>query len=160
MTIEPYPSSGYKDTTEGEYAINPVDGHYNMPPNGYLFETPEGGTFPTGDPSFTDWHELEPVFCQNWTLESWLDNGDGHLSPSDQIDMFRIEPPDPDPYWFHVEWVNPAPVAGDGIPDMMATWKEDVPEFPLGSVAPIALIAVVVYIWWVTRRKSARSRLG
>ena len=28
-----------------------------------------------------------------------------------------------------------------------------VPEFPLGSVAPIALIAAIAYIWWVTRRK-------
>jgi len=29
-----------------------------------------------------------------------------------------------------------------------------VPEFPLGSVAPIALIAAVAYIWWVTKRKT------
>ena len=28
-----------------------------------------------------------------------------------------------------------------------------VPEFPLGSIAPIALIAAIAYIWWVTRRK-------
>ena len=31
-----------------------------------------------------------------------------------------------------------------------------VPEFPLGSVAPIALIAVVAYIWWVTKRKTQK----
>jgi hypothetical protein len=129
------------------------DGHYNLPPDAVVFETPTGGTFPTGDPRFTDWHQLEPVACPDWTLESWEDNGDGKLSPSDQIDMYQIDPPDPDKYWFHVEWVNPEPVAGDGIADMMAIEKPPVPEFPLGSVAPIALIAAVAYIWWVTRRK-------
>jgi hypothetical protein len=32
-----------------------------------------------------------------------------------------------------------------------------VPEFPLGSVAPIALIAAIAYIWWVTKRKTREA---
>jgi len=126
------------------------DGIYNLPLGAVVFETPPGGMFPTGDPIGTDWHELEPVFCQDWSLESWEDNGDGHLSPSDQIDMALS--PTGAISWFHVEWVNPNPAPGDGIADMVG-FAKDVPEFPLGSVAPIALIAAVAYIWWVTRRK-------
>ncbi len=91
-------------------------------------------------------------------MESWIDNGDGKLSPSDQIDMFRIEPPQPgpDPTWFHVEWVSPAPVAGDGLPDMMVTEKLPTPEFPLGAEAALGMgfMVVVVCVWLRNRRKN------
>ena len=143
---------GYTEALAGDkYRINPIDGHYNMPSNGYLFEQFTGSTWPPGDPRFTDWHELEPMYCETWTLESWIDNGDGKLTPSDQIDMTRAS--DSKNFDFHVEWVNPYGTAGDGVADLFVTKKEPVPEFPLGSVAPIALIAAVAYIWWVTRRK-------
>jgi hypothetical protein len=42
---------------------------------------------PILDPICTDWHELYPEYCLEWHLSSWEDNGDGFLSPSDQIDM-------------------------------------------------------------------------
>jgi hypothetical protein len=39
------------------------------------------------DPICTWWHEIYPDYCEWWHLHSWEDNGDGMLSPSDQIDM-------------------------------------------------------------------------
>jgi len=39
------------------------------------------------DPICTWWHELYPEYCEEWHLTSWEDNGDGLLSPCDQIDM-------------------------------------------------------------------------
>jgi hypothetical protein len=133
------------------------NGHYGLPENSYLFDAM---TDPFvydwyKNPITSDWHELEPIYCQEWTLESWTDNGDGRLSESDQIDMVLIGGSG-DKEWFHVEWVRPDPYdvwPNDGVVDLIVTWKEPVPEFPLGSVAPIALIAAVAYIWWVTRRK-------
>ncbi len=144
-------NSGYQDTSGEKYLINPVDGHYNTPQDAMFLEQYQGSTWPTGDPTGSDWHELEPVYCTDWTMESFNDNGDGVLSPSDQVDMMRSS--DPEPIWFHVEWTNPYGTAGDGIADMWVTLKPDIPEFPLGSVAPLALIAAVAYIWWVSRRK-------
>ncbi len=114
-------NSFYQDPTGAQYLINPVHGHYNKPIFYYLFEQWSGSTFPTGDPTGSDWHELEPNLCDGWTMESWDDNGDGILSPSDQIHMFQIDPPDPNIYWFHVEWVSPVPVAGDGVGDLLVT---------------------------------------
>jgi len=131
LTVGLWPDSGYVDATNTKYAINQVDGHYNMPPNGCLFETPVGGMFPTGDPTGSDWHELEPSYCEQWSLESWTDNGDGVLSPSDQIAMIRASAVEP--VWFHVEWVSPAPVAGDGIAEMFVTEKILPPIPPLAS---------------------------
>jgi len=40
------------------------------------------------DPVSTQWHELHPNFSKRYHLTSWEDtNGDGKLSPSDQIEM-------------------------------------------------------------------------
>jgi hypothetical protein len=55
-------------------------------------------------PLGTQWHELYPVFCTNYTLTSWEDNGDGVLSPSDQIDMYQK--PDGEVRWYHVDEVT------------------------------------------------------
>jgi hypothetical protein len=145
---------GYTEALAGDkYAANGIDGHYNMPPNGVTFDNTYAGSasFPGGDPTGSEWHEIEPILCTYYTMTGWTDNTDGKLSPSDQ---FVLTPnAGGDPREFHVEWVNPDGEAGDGVPDLLATEKEIVPEFPLGSVAPIALIAAVAYIWWVTRRK-------
>jgi len=135
-------------------AENPIpvdvvfDGHYNLPPGGHTMDAM--GFFPPPAPIGSDWHELEPNFSTEWSMESWEDNGDGLLSASDQVDMQHAGLPAP--VWFHVEWVAPTIIPNDGIPDMLVMDKA-VPEFPLGSVAPLALIAAVAYIWWVTRRK-------
>jgi len=68
----------------------------------YLHST--GGLFNLTDPIGTQWHELYPVFCREYHLSSWEDNGDGFLSPSDQIDMY--EKPDGEVRWYHVDEVT------------------------------------------------------
>jgi hypothetical protein len=57
------------------------------------------------------WYELEPPY-QEWHLTSWEDNnGDGYLSPCDQIDMTNILTGDV--VWFHVqEVIPPDPLPG------------------------------------------------
>jgi hypothetical protein len=64
----------------------------------------EGGLFNLTDPIGTQWHELWPIFCREYHLGSWEDNGDGVLSPSDQIDMY--EKPDGEVRWYHVDEVT------------------------------------------------------
>jgi hypothetical protein len=152
ITVEPFPASGYQQVLDLlKFAVVGIDGHYNKPTDSMLLEQYTGSTWPPGDPSGTDWHELDPDLCKQWTVDEWTDNGDGKLSPSDQLIMTRASPVET--FEFHVEWVSPGPAAGDGTADLLVTLKPGVPEFPLGSVAPIALIAAVAYIWWVTRRK-------
>jgi len=96
-------------------------------------------------PICTTWHEFMPM-SQDWHLSSWKDtNGDGYLSPCDQIDMtnertgdvvwFHVQeiiPPEPLPpqprqmildvkYWFQVDevtvdmWLSPYPLPGPRI---------------------------------------------
>jgi len=64
---------------------------------------------PTIDPIYepleTPWHELYPEFCQEWHLTSWEDyNGDGLLSPNDQIDMINEETGNVT--WYHVDRIT------------------------------------------------------
>jgi hypothetical protein len=64
----------------------------------------KAGLIDLAHPVGTQWHELYPVFCTNYTLTSWEDNGDGVLSPCDTID---VQPtPDGDVEWYHVENVT------------------------------------------------------
>jgi len=56
-----------------------------------------------GNP-YTNWHELWPYYCRNYTLTSWQDNGDGMLSPSDQIDMIDYQTDQTT--WWHVDDVT------------------------------------------------------
>lgn len=59
---------------------------------------------PIYEPWFTPWHELCPEFCQEWILTSWEDNGDGILSPNDQIDM--SDPTELYMAWYHVDRIT------------------------------------------------------
>jgi hypothetical protein len=46
----------------------------------------KGGIFPDyTDPTGSVWHEDYPTFSNTWTVQGWTDNGDGILSPSDQL---------------------------------------------------------------------------
>jgi len=109
--------------------------------------------FNPANPLHSDWHELSPLWCDWWTLESFSDdNGDGVLSASDQIGMQHS--PEGTTWWFHVDWVNPNPLPGDGKADMRVTVKPDVPEYPLG-VELMMLLALAIPIAYLlkTRKK-------
>jgi hypothetical protein len=58
-----------------------------------------------GDPTGTPWHELYPVYCQNWDCQSWNDNGDGILSVCDTVGFLNTATEAVDT--FHVEWIGP-----------------------------------------------------
>jgi len=68
----------------------------------YLHST--GGLFNLTDPLDTQWHELWPIFCRDYHLSSWEDNGDGILSYCDTINMY--EKPDGELRPYHVEEVT------------------------------------------------------
>jgi len=52
-------------------------------------------------PEGTNWHELYPTYCIDWTLSVWWDNsGDGMFGPNDQIEM---SDPAGFPKWYHVD---------------------------------------------------------
>lgn len=40
-----------------------------------------------GDPTGEIWHEVYPVFCQEWEVVGWEDNGDGVLSECDMVTL-------------------------------------------------------------------------
>jgi len=92
------------------------------PPNvKYLHCT--DGLFNLTDPIGTQWHELWPIFCREYHLSSWEDNGDGILSYCDRIDMY--EKPDGAVKWYHVEEVTITLfVTFSG----QIEWLEEVPE--------------------------------
>jgi len=131
----------------------------------YIAETPDLMLFDSSagldwtSPLGSDWLELWPGSDMPgveiwWTLESWEDNGEptGELSASDQIDMINLDTGEK--WWFHVEWVNPTPVASDGKTDMIGEIKPVVPEFPLGVGLMIAIAPAIPIVYLLrTRRK-------
>jgi len=70
------------------------------------------------------------------------------------IDLFYEV--DVDAYYWTAESGNEA-FPADIVEDGHYASLPPVPEFPLGSVAPIALIAAIAYIWWVTKRKTREA---
>ncbi|MGB2853539.1 MAG: CARDB domain-containing protein, partial [Dehalococcoidia bacterium] len=56
-------------------------------PKKYLHpaETPLDPLEPIEKPICPDWHELYPAYCNQYQLSDWEDNGDGVLSPCDNI---------------------------------------------------------------------------
>ncbi len=62
------------------------------------------GIIDLSDPWYTPWHELYPVFCEEWEFTSWEDNGNEYLDSSDQIDMYNIRTEET--RWFHVDRVT------------------------------------------------------
>ena len=143
-------------TTDGVWHDVDVedDGAYiAQTPATYYFDA-LGVGFDPSSPMYTDWHELWPAMSNEWSLESWVDNGDTVLSESDQIDLVQTVGPHPGVVvWGHVEWVNPAPIAGDGQADVIMNAK--VPEFPLG-VAPILALVLAVPVVYLWRRKEEK----
>jgi hypothetical protein len=86
------------------------------PPNvKYLHST--DGLFNITEPLGTQWHELWPIFCREYHLSSWEDNGDGILSYCDTIDMY--EKPDGEPRDYHVENVTITLYVTPGLNDLV-----------------------------------------
>jgi hypothetical protein len=49
------------------------------------------------------WHEIYPNFCQQIHIDSWLDNGDGHLSICDVVD---VQDPTGPPRYYHIDRIE------------------------------------------------------
>ena len=77
-------------------------------------------------PICTEWFEVAPMPFM-WHLSSWEDtNGDGMLSPSDQIDMTNLDTGDV--VWFHVQDIfppDPAPQPRQMILDVKYWFEVD-----------------------------------
>ncbi len=52
----------------------------------------------------SQWHELFPNFCDVWTQDDYLDNGDGEVSPCDAINLVNAAG---DVSGWHITWVGP-----------------------------------------------------
>lgn len=56
------------------------------------------GTEIGGDPTGETWHEVHPMFCSEWLVEGWQDNGDSVLSEYDYVEIAG--------YWFRIAAVE------------------------------------------------------
>jgi len=97
-----------------------------------------GGLFNLTDPLGTQWHELRPIFCQEYHLSSWEDNGDGVLSHCDTIDMY--EKPDGELRPYHVEEVTLTLVVSPGCNVSDGVEGSGFGEFPTGEPMYIELV--------------------
>lgn len=50
------------------------------------------------------WHEVYPNFCQQIHIDSWLDNGDGHLTVCDVVDV--QDPTGLPPRYYHIDRIE------------------------------------------------------
>jgi hypothetical protein len=98
------------------------------------------------NPVSTQWHEIYPVFSSRYNLTSFLADNDssGNLTVSDDIQLkdkvTGVERS------YHVDEVS-TDIKVTRIP------HSTTPEFPLGSVLPIALIVALIYVWRINKRK-------
>jgi hypothetical protein len=137
-----------------EIGVEPEDGYY-------VAETPDRAFFgltKSASAIGSEWHELWPVYSQNWQITSHEDtDGDGELDVSENFNMTNLETGEVK--WFHVDWLNPDPVPGDGKADLIVTEIPlPIPEFPLGLgiIMTIAPAIPIIYLWrkrkWVGKK--------
>ena len=106
------------------------DGYYGTPPTSMSNLPPFDPTAPIG----SKWHELYPTYSNEYDLTSWVDNGDGYLSASDQIDMTQTVGTEIGwIFWYHVDAVTTTIHFSykDGPP------PEGVPTGELGDAEPM-----------------------
>jgi ABC-type transport system substrate-binding protein len=60
------------------------------------------------DPVGSEWIDVPPTLLAFAKIDSWVDNGDGVLSPSDQILLYKNGPDYCETEWWHVDAVDPA----------------------------------------------------
>ena len=99
--------------------------------------------FNMANPLYTEWHEITPVFSNKHNLTSWTDNGASGLSAGDDIQLTNKV----------TEAVKSYQVDEVSTDIIVTKIAHGTPEFPLGSVLPIALIVAVIYVWWINKRK-------
>jgi hypothetical protein len=128
----------------------------------YVAETPNTmfldsmAAYDTAAPVGSDWHELYTTYSQEWELTAWTDDGNGVLSAADVIGTRQTSGASPGTVMTGpVDWVNPSPIANDGLTDMIATLIPAEPEFPLGIGILMSLVALVpiVYVWRTRPKK-------
>lgn len=97
---------------------------------------------PITDPIGTTWHQIYPVYCEEFVITSWEDNGDGVFSTSDQFDFEYFG--EGVTHWAHLE-----DITTDIILSQKGEPEEPGPEFPLGLEIMMMLAAAIpiVYIW-------------
>ena len=76
-------SPGFFDGSVLDYFI--VECPKKEPTPGTNRNSEDGYTPPDGNPIGTIWHELYPVYCTDWVIIDWEDNGDGKLSYCDNV---------------------------------------------------------------------------
>jgi hypothetical protein len=113
------------------------DGYYGEPPT-YLSNT---SPVDPASPEGSTWHELYPHYCNDLVMTSFVDNGDGVLSTSDQVDF--LNETDGWTYWYHVDDVtttihftykDPDTGTGDAEPVEAETLPTDYTDWdPIGS---------------------------
>jgi hypothetical protein len=147
---------GDNEATKLAHAV--YHGSYGtLPADTYMMGWKPASTFPYESPISTNWVEIFPIPGNTYHLTSWDDNEDGILNPSDQIDMTPILPPG-DMKFFHVEQTWECDTATDKVVYMILWDKGQVPEFPLGIGAVLAIApAIAVVYLWRTRKKVTKQ---
>jgi len=82
------------------------------------------------NPVCTMWHEIYPEYCREYHIQSWEDNGDGLLSPCDQITMGLM--PEELTAKYHVENVS--------ITLNLTSWTEPVSFMLIEPEAPFEVM--------------------
>ena len=100
--------------------------------------------FNWANPLYTGWHEIYPIFSHKLNLTSFTDNSPSGFSAGDDIQLTNKTTGVAKSY--QVDEVS-TDIKVTRIP------HSTTPEFPLGSVLPIALIVALIYIWWINKRK-------
>jgi hypothetical protein len=112
------------------------------------------------NPVGSSWHEIYPVYCKQFKIVDWVDNGDGVFGPSDQFAILYEEgftggfpPPGPGPYWAHLDSITvDIVVSPKGDP-----WPPS-PEFPLGLTLMIAIAPAIplAFLWRLRKKEVAK----
>ena len=101
--------------------------------------------FNWANPLNYQWHEIYPVFSNRYNLTSFTDNGASGLNVGDVIQLKNTATG-------VIKSYDVKGISTDIIVTKIAHGPA-IPEFPLGSVLPIAIIVAVVYVWWINKRK-------
>lgn len=122
------------DTTGTAIDRDIYDGFFSSPR--YLSAVLPGTLTPTiidtASPINTEWHELFPTYSNKYTIIGWTDNGDGVLSPSDQIHMSNGKDYHVDQVTITIYYTFKAPDTGTGAAEPTVP-TDTLPTDPIGT---------------------------